>query len=249
MSTPLAAGGPVLTRAEASGRTARLGWRHVLGALVTQVRVASLTEAADLVVPTVVGCAGPDAGDRLWLDVRRDVVVVTLQSLAAGGVTAAETDAAVRVTDALQARGFDTRPASGPTLRGGRGVQLVEIAVDTQHAAAIRPFWAAVLGYTDEGAAVDGASPDAAAPGSWDALVDPLREGPAVWFQRMDAPRPQRGRIHLDVSVAHDEAPSRIAAALAAGGRLLSDAEAPAFWVLADADGNEVCITTWQGRD
>jgi len=65
----------------------------------------------------------------------------------------------------------------------------------------------------------------------------------------MDAPRPQRGRIHLDVSVAHDEAPSRIAAALGAGGRLLSDAEAPAFWVLADADGNEVCITTWQGRD
>jgi 4a-hydroxytetrahydrobiopterin dehydratase len=27
------------------------------------------------------------------------------------------------------------------------------------------------------------------------------------------------------------------------------DAEAPAFWVLADAEGNEACITTWQGRD
>ena len=27
------------------------------------------------------------------------------------------------------------------------------------------------------------------------------------------------------------------------------DAEAPAFWPLADAEGNEACITTWQGRD
>jgi len=37
--------------------------------------------------------------------------------------------------------------------------------------------------------------------------------------------------------------------ALAAGGRLVSDAAAPAFWVLADAEGNEACICTWQGRD
>jgi 4a-hydroxytetrahydrobiopterin dehydratase len=65
----------------------------------------------------------------------------------------------------------------------------------------------------------------------------------------MDEPRPQRNRIHLDVSVPHDEAPRRIDAALAAGGVLVSDAEAPAFWVLADAEGNEACITTWQGRD
>ena len=39
------------------------------------------------------------------------------------------------------------------------------------------------------------------------------------------------------------------AAALAAGGVLVSDRAAPAFWVLADAEGNEVCVCTWQGRD
>jgi 4a-hydroxytetrahydrobiopterin dehydratase len=49
--------------------------------------------------------------------------------------------------------------------------------------------------------------------------------------------------------VPHDEARRRIDAALAAGGTLVSDAEAPAFWVLADAEGNEACITTWEGRD
>ena len=50
------------------------------------------------------------------------------------------------------------------------------------------------------------------------------------------------------MTVAHDEAASRRDRALAAGGRLVSDAAAPSFWILADADGNEACICTWQGR-
>ena len=118
-------------------------------------------------------------------------------------------------------------------------MQVIEIGIDALDAAAVRPFWRAVLGYVDE----PGRS------GPWDGLVDPLGQGPSVWFQRMDAPRPQRNRIHFDVSVPHDEAEPRIQAALAAGGRLTYDAEAPAFWVLADAEGNEACVTTWQGRD
>ena len=78
---------------------------------------------------------------------------------------------------------------------------------------------------------------------------DPFGRGPAIWFQQMDSPRPQRNRIHLDIDVPHDAAAARIEAALAAGGTLLSDHAAPAFWVLADAEGNEACICTWQGRD
>ena len=50
------------------------------------------------------------------------------------------------------------------------------------------------------------------------------------------------------ISVPHDEAPLRIEATLAAGGSVRSDAAAPAFWVLADPEGNEACVTTWQGR-
>jgi 4a-hydroxytetrahydrobiopterin dehydratase len=65
----------------------------------------------------------------------------------------------------------------------------------------------------------------------------------------MDAPRPQRNRIHFDIVVAHDEADRRREAALAAGGTLVSDDAARAFWVLADAEGNEICICTWQDRD
>jgi 4a-hydroxytetrahydrobiopterin dehydratase len=117
-------------------------------------------------------------------------------------------------------------------------VQALEIAIDALDIPAVRPFWKAVTGYADE-------------PGSElnAALIDPHGRAPAIWFQQMDAPRPQRNRIHIDVDVPHGAAKARIDAALAAGGRLLSDAAAPAFWVLADPEGNEACICTWQGRD
>ena len=78
--------------------------------------------------------------------------------------------------------------------------------------------------------------------------LDPLRSGPALWFQQMDEPRPQRNRIHLDISVPHDVAEQRVAAALAAGGTLVSDRRAKAFWILADAEDNEACTCTWQDR-
>jgi 4a-hydroxytetrahydrobiopterin dehydratase len=45
------------------------------------------------------------------------------------------------------------------------------------------------------------------------------------------------------------QAESRVAAAIAAGGRLVTDRYAPAWWVLADSEGNEVCVATWMGRD
>jgi 4a-hydroxytetrahydrobiopterin dehydratase len=116
---------------------------------------------------------------------------------------------------------------------------MLELAIDAMDIPAIRPFWRAVLGYGDEPGRDE---PDAA-------VVDPVGQGPAIWFQQMDAPRPQRNRIHFDVIVAHDEAMPRVQAALTAGGTLLSDAAAPSFWVLADKEGNEACVCTWLERD
>ncbi|MBB3662980.1 hypothetical protein FB384_001884 [Prauserella sediminis] len=40
-----------------------------------------------------------------------------------------------------------------------------------------------------------------------------------------------------------------MAAALDAGGRVVDDSHAPAFVVLADPDGNRVCVCTELGRD
>lgn len=65
----------------------------------------------------------------------------------------------------------------------------------------------------------------------------------------MDEPRSQRNRIHFDIAVPHDEAEARMAAAVEAGGSVVYDGEAPAFWVLADVEGTEICICTWEGRD
>ena len=79
--------------------------------------------------------------------------------------------------------------------------------------------------------------------------VDGAGRSPNVWFQETDSDAPDRQRWHLDVSVPHDVAEERLAAAIAAGGTLVSDDRAPAYWVLADPEGNKACICTWQSRD
>jgi 4a-hydroxytetrahydrobiopterin dehydratase len=116
-----------------------------------------------------------------------------------------------------------------------------EIAIDALYIERVLPFWRAVLAYVDE----PPANPDDPV----DAIIDPLRIGAPIWFQQMDVQRPERNRIHLDLRIPHDLAEQRIAAALAAGGTLVTDQYARAFWVLADPEGNEVCICTWQDRD
>ena len=225
-----------LTRQQASAAVDDLGWRLLLGSLRASVVVGSLAQAADAAVRMVAACAD-HADAHLRLDVRADRVVATLQSPEQAWVTGRDVDCARRISAALGQAGLRATPEVA--TEGARSVQLLEIAVDCTDAASVRPFWKAVLGYADEPQA---AGPDAP-------LVDPVGQGPAVWFQQMDPPRTQRNRIHVDVSVPHDEAPGRVEAALASGGRLVSAAHAPAFWVLADVEGNEVCVTTWQGRE
>jgi 4a-hydroxytetrahydrobiopterin dehydratase len=210
------------------------GWRLVLGELRAEVLTGSLVLAADIAGRAA---AVPGAEGHLRMDVRADRVLLALQTAEAGWVTQHDVELARDLT-ALAGQS-ELALSAGTGGGSGRSVQVLEIAIDALDAAAIRPFWAAVLRYVDE----PGRS------GPWDGLIDPLGQGPAMWFQHMDVARPQRNRIHLDVSVPHDEAEARLTAALAAGGRLAYDEEAPAFWVLADAEGNEACVTTWQGRD
>ena len=79
------------------------------------------------------------------------------------------------------------------------GLQSYQVAIDALVIPDVLPFWETVLGYERFG----------------DALIDPHSEGPTFWFQQMDAPRPQRNRIHIDVWVPHDQAEERVAAAIA----------------------------------
>jgi 4a-hydroxytetrahydrobiopterin dehydratase len=226
----------MLTRQQISDAVGPLGWRLVLGVLRASVEVDSLARAVT-VAAAATTVAGRDADERLWIDLRRHRVVLSIQTLAIAEITEVDIALVRTVTQALTELGL--RPDPVVERVSQRSDQILELAIDALDISAVRPFWKAVLGYTDE----------ADRDGPTDPIVDPVGQGPAVWFQQMDVPRPQRNRIHVDVSVPHDEARHRIDAAQTAGGRLVSDAHAPAFWVLADIEGNEACITTWQGRD
>jgi 4a-hydroxytetrahydrobiopterin dehydratase len=218
------------TRQQISDAVGDLGWRLVLGAVYTEVLTPSMADAV-AAASHAVEAAGSDAPNHLTVDVRADRAVLRLQCTETGWVSERDIELAAEVSQALAARGFE--------MTTGGAVQALEIAIDALDIAAVRPFWKAVTGYED-------------GPDSSDlnvGLVDPFGRGPAIWFQQMDQPRPQRNRIHLDIDVPHDVAQARVDAALAAGGTLLSDRRAPRFWVLADAEGNEACICTWQGRD
>ena len=146
-------------------------------------------------------------------------------------LTDRDVDLAKAVSEIARERGYRSTP---------RDSMVVEIAIDAVDIGAVLPFWQAVLGYVPEHTRES--DPVAA-------IIDPEGLGPNVWFQQTDERREERNRIHLDVNVPEDLAEERVAATVAAGGRLVSDDQARAFWVLADAEGNEACVCTWQDRD
>jgi 4a-hydroxytetrahydrobiopterin dehydratase len=109
-------------------------------------------------------------------------------------------------------------------------VQEVQFAVSARPDEIDVGFWRAVLGYAEL---------------ADDNAVDPLGHGSTVWMQDLDPAKPLRHAMHVDVSVAREQAEHRLAAAVAAGGRVVDDSHAPAAWILADRAGNRVCIAAW----
>jgi 4a-hydroxytetrahydrobiopterin dehydratase len=198
-------------------------WRFVLGRLVTRFETGGFSKGAALVKQ--VAAAADELDHHPDVDLRYPHVTVTLSSHDVGAVTRRDVRLARRISEIASAAGVSANP---------QAVELLELALDTPDNEAVRPFWQAVLGYTSEHPSE---------------VTDRDGRHPALWFQDTDSTAPDRQRFHVDVSVAHDVAEERLAAALAAGGRLVSDERAPAFWVLADADGNQACICTWQNRD
>jgi 4a-hydroxytetrahydrobiopterin dehydratase len=102
---------------------------------------------------------------------------------------------------------------------------------------AVMPFWAAILGYEPRR---DSPAED---------LVDPRGRGPGIWFEEVEAPGGGRPRMHVACWVPYEQAEARVQAALAAGGRMVYDAQAPSWWTLADPEGNEADVSTIRGRD
>ncbi len=200
------------------------GWVNLLGGL--QTRVATPDFAAGLALVEAIGAAAEEMDHHPDLDLRYTHVDIRLRSHDVGGVTARDVRLARRVTKLAAAAGLGPRRT---------GVVRLELALDSPDTAAVLPFWGAVLGMADQA-------------GKGDELVDPAGVLPAVWFQPSGAEEP-RQRWHPDLWVDPSEVQPRIDAAVAAGGTLVDDGAAPAFWVLADSQDNRVCLCTWQSRD
>jgi 4a-hydroxytetrahydrobiopterin dehydratase len=199
-------------------------WRVVSEGACALFRTDSFAASAEFVAAIAKATAGvrhqPD------VDIRSGGVTVRLITVTADyfGMSQADVTLARQVSALARERGLAADPA---------GIQSLIIIPGAPASTDVMPFWRAMLGYEPR---VD--SPD-------EDLVDPYDRGPGFWFEPMDAPRADGGgSVHVGIFVPLEQAEARVAAALAAGGRLVRDEFAPAWWTLADAAGNEADIAT-----
>jgi 4a-hydroxytetrahydrobiopterin dehydratase len=197
-------------------------YRDAATKLTVAVRAGSFADAVRLVELVARDAEAMDHHPAIDLRLRTVTFVLTTNWERA--VTQLDMELAHQILESVRAVGAEVLPPP----------ERVEIALDCADADAVRPFWAAGLGYRER-------------LGSQGVELHDLRgRGPVLWFQQMDPARPGRGRFHLDVFVPDDVAPTRVQAVLAAGGRLVTDEHAPSWWVLADPEGNELCVCTRQ---
>ena len=198
-------------------------WRVLAHGASAHFRTGSFATGVALV--DAIGRLADAANHHPDVDLRYAGVTVRLLTHDLGGLSERDLALARQISTSARELCIPADPAA---------VQDVDFTIDALVSADVMPFWQAVLGYRKVGD---------------EDLMDPHSRWSSIWFQEMDAPRPQRNRIHIDVWVPRDQAEARVVAAIAAGGHLVSDTHAPAWWTLADAEGNEVDVATWQGRD
>ena len=203
-------------------------WRVIGDGACTFFRTRSFVESARLIqaISELPGLEDhtPD------VDLRQDGVTVRLITITDDyyGMSQRDVELARQISAAARRLGL----SGDPSL-----VQSLLVIPGASVTAEVMPFWRAVLGYEPRGDTPD------------EDLVDPRSRGPAFWFERMREPRQGGGAIHVAIWVPPEQAEARVAAALAAGGHLVRDEFAPAWWTLADAAGNEADIATTLTRD
>lgn len=199
-------------------------WRKLAQALHAHYLTGDF--AAGLRFVTAVGAAAEGANHHPDVTLTYPHVDLKLISHDAGALTQRDVDLARRISEIAREQGVAADP---------HAVAEIELALDTADLAAVGPFWAALLtGSTD---ALHGSD-----------VVDPKGRLPLLWFQDTDHHRTPRQRFHVDLWLPHDIAESRIAAAVAAGGTVVDNDNAPSFVVLADPEGNRSCVCTCLDR-
>jgi 4a-hydroxytetrahydrobiopterin dehydratase len=203
-------------------------WRVIGDGACTLFLTGSFAASGEF-VSAIAGLPGI-ADHQPDIDVRQEGVTVRLLTTdnASYGMSQRDVELARKISAIARDRGVPADPAS---------VQSVLVIPGAANITEVMPFWQAVMGYKRRPD-----SPD-------EDLVDPHDRGPGFWFEQMAQPRPGGGgAVHIAVWVPYEQAESRIAAALAAGGRMVRDEFAPSWWTLADAAGNEADIATTKKR-
>jgi 4a-hydroxytetrahydrobiopterin dehydratase len=201
-------------------------WRKLAQALHARYRIADFTAGAAFVA--AVAEAAEAADHHPDLKIISGVVDVSLCTHEDGlWITRRDIDLAEKISRIARQQGLTPEPAV---------VAQLEIALDTANEDRIAPFWSVLLT----------GSPDNKI---YDSVFDPTSRVPNLWFQSTDERPTPRQRWHFDLWLAPEAAADRITAAVAAGGSVVDDSKAPSFTVLADPDGNRVCICTCLERD
>ncbi len=218
----LVPGGPLDESDEPAEATS--DWQTVFSA-VAAYRVPSSDQQRDLAGASA--ALADAAGFPLLIDLRPGFVVLDTGKdqgdAEAHGLDLDFADLAARLQTAARGIGA-TADLAVP--------RFVQLALDAADVAAVRAFWAAALGYVHDRRT------------NLTDLVDPRRLNAVVMFQDIDVEdterRRQRNRILLELAVPADLAAARVAAIVAAGGRLLD--ETGTRWRLADPEGNELVV-------
>ena len=209
---------------EVVGQEGLEDWRFFLGRLHTRFETGSFVKGLELLI--LITEAAEEADHHPDVVLTYPHVDVDLHSHDVHGVTSRDLDLARRISSIADELGVGAAP---------RDVSTLELALDVPDAAEVKPFWSAVLGYADTQEASE--------------IMDPDGRNNTLWFQESPGASGEvQQRFHLDIVVPRDIAEERVRAAIAAGGTLVSTDAVPAFWVLADAHGNKVCVCTADGR-
>jgi 4a-hydroxytetrahydrobiopterin dehydratase len=201
-------------------------WRKLCQALHARYRVPDF-RAAVAFASAVADAAGA-AGHQPDVRMTQDVVDLSLCTREDGlWVTEKDIGMAREISQIARQRGLKPEPAA---------VTQLELALDAADQKRVGPFWAALLTGSTENEI-------------YDSVFDPTGRVPSLWFQETEEHEPPRQRWHFDLWLAPEAAQERIAAAVAAGGSVVRDDEAPAVTVLADPDGNRVCVCTCLNRN
>jgi 4a-hydroxytetrahydrobiopterin dehydratase len=204
-------------------------WRVINDGACAFFRTRSIGESAKL-VQAIGAISGIDA-HRPLIDVRPNGVTVCLLTRESDyyGMSQRDVEFARQISTAAHTLGLTADPTA---------VQGFLVIPGAPQIAEVMPFWRAIMGYEPR--------PDSPK----EDLVDPRDRAPGFWFEQMKVPRANGGgAIHVCIWVPYEQAMARVAAALAAGGRMVRNEFAPSWWTLADAAGNECDIATTQGRE